>query len=296
MLALSDLTHFVPEAMKAPLRPVLARRKARQLAKTSKRLDICASQIAHCLHLAGGLRVEGKTCVELGAGWLLTHSLIMYLLGAKRIIATDLFPFFCPSELTRAVRGAVTALPRDILAPFCDHSEIRQRLDKLLSVDTFDNLVLRSLGIEYRCPVDLARERLDVPIDFAFSLSVLEHVPTESIRPLLTSVTADIKPGGCMIHCIHLEDHRNFNAPFDFYTEPATAFDSRTQTIRGNRIRRSEWATIFNELPLTNSRELYAYRRTNRPVPAAIDGSIKFVDDDDLRITHLGVLTTKSAM
>ncbi|RJP32325.1 MAG: hypothetical protein C4536_06430 [Actinobacteria bacterium] len=40
--------------------------RARMLARTSKRIDICAAQFAHVLHLCDHPSLEGKTCLEIG--------------------------------------------------------------------------------------------------------------------------------------------------------------------------------------------------------------------------------------
>jgi hypothetical protein len=55
---------------------------AKRLARSSKRLDLCAAQIAHSFHCSEGPRLKGKGCVEIGSGWVLSHSLISWLLGA----------------------------------------------------------------------------------------------------------------------------------------------------------------------------------------------------------------------
>ena len=77
------LSEALPEGIKSRLRPYLDPWKARHLAATSKRLDMCAAQIAHVLHLAGRPTIAGSVCLELGAGWVLSHSLVLHLLGAR---------------------------------------------------------------------------------------------------------------------------------------------------------------------------------------------------------------------
>src|ERR1700737_4243665 len=79
-----------------PWRRLQHRRLARNLARTSKRLDICAADVAHIFHLTGCPSMVGKTCLEIGSGWVLTHSIALHLLGAKRVIATDVAPIALP--------------------------------------------------------------------------------------------------------------------------------------------------------------------------------------------------------
>ncbi len=85
-------------------------------------------------------------------------------------------------------------------------------------------------------------------MDFIFSNAVLEHVPTSDVIPLLKNLEKDLTPNGVMIHCIHLEDHKDTEtAPFDFFSAPEKTFGPEMQGIMGNRIRASEWMKIFKK-------------------------------------------------
>ena len=69
-----------------------------------------------------------------------------------------------------------------------------------------------------RSPVDFATaEKLNTPVDFIYSNSVLEHVPVDDVPALLNNLVESLNQGGTMIHCIHLEDHKDINRyPFDY--------------------------------------------------------------------------------
>lgn len=270
------------------------RRTAVRLASTSKRIDICAAQFAHVLHLSKHPPLEGKICLEIGAGWVLTHALVCFLLGARKVIATDIAPCAQPRTLGLAVREAVGSIPRDILAPFSDHSLIRERFERLTSIPRFTFDTLKELGIEYRSPVDFAAEKVNTPVDFIYSYSVLEHVPVEDTPKLLTNLAEALTPGGTMLHCIHLEDHRDIGRrPFEFLSAAETEYTRKLQTERGNRIRSSGWRKLFNALPGTSSAWLYRYVRSDRDPPHGIDPSIVYCDEEDLRTSHIGVYTRR---
>src|SRR3954463_10757133 len=111
--------------------PMVKGLAARHLARSSKRLDACAAQIAHLFHLAGRPSLEGKICVELGCGSVMSHALVFHLLGAERVYATDLVPMADFSALAASVRSATASLVRDILSPFSDHEALRARMDRL---------------------------------------------------------------------------------------------------------------------------------------------------------------------
>ncbi len=267
--------------------------RAKRLAQTNKRLDICSAQLAHALHLTG-IDLRGKTCLEIGTGWVLSHAVGMHLLGAKQVIATDIDHMARPQTLKYSIGEAVQYLPVDILSPFEDHEQIRRRMDRLTAIDDFNFDILRTMGIEYDAPIDLAQRPLGRNVDFIYSASVFEHVPVEDVPTLLNNLVHDMNPGAHMIHCIHMEDHRDPDDPFAFLGEPSTTYGREMQTRWGNRIRRNKWKKIFSELSGTQYACFYDYSNHDKPLPSNIDSAVEHVDEDDLRCTHLGVLVTKA--
>jgi len=267
---------------------------ARKLARTSKRLDLCAAQFAHLLHLADHAPLEGKTCLEVGAGWVLTHALVCHLLGARKVIATDLLPHARPETLVLAIRQSIGSVVRDLLAPFSDHAQIRQRLSRLQSRRRLTLGNLRELGIEYLSPVDLTVEPLAIEADFIYSLSVLEHVPRGDVPALLANLGKMLAVGGTMVHVIHLEDHQDLaGAPFAFLDIPGSRYGPADEAERGNRIRASEWLELMRGIRGTQSRPICLYHRGDHPLPAEIAPSVRYVDEEDLRCSHLATLTRK---
>ena len=71
---------------------------ARDLARTSKRLDLCSAQAALVLHLSN-LGIKGKICLELGSGRVLSHACVLHLLRATKVIATDVAGNWSPPAL-----------------------------------------------------------------------------------------------------------------------------------------------------------------------------------------------------
>jgi cyclopropane fatty-acyl-phospholipid synthase-like methyltransferase len=264
------------------------------LASSSKRIDICSAQFAHIFHLSKHPSIEGKTCLEIGAGWVLTHALVCYLLGAKKIIATDIVPYAFPDVIPLALKDSIASIPRDILAPFSDHSHIRERFNRLLSISKFSFDTLKEFGIEYQSPIDFSTEKVSLSFDFIYSNSVLEHIYIDDIPVLLNNLIEILNKGGAMIHCIHLEDHKDTNRdPFDFLTIPGDQYTRKLQSERGNRIRCSEWRRIFGGLEGTTTDFIYSYARLDKALPKSIDRSISYDDEHDLRTSHIGVYTRK---
>jgi cyclopropane fatty-acyl-phospholipid synthase-like methyltransferase len=290
-----NLKKFISPRLKSKLVSLhfLNSMRARRLAATSKRLDLCAAQFALLLHLVPDMPVRNKTCLEIGSGWVLSHALICYLLGAQKIIATDVVPMANPEHLRAAVHKAEQSIIRDVLAPYCEHSEVRERLNRLLSIKKFTFEALKGLGIEYRAPFDFAKQNRLSDVDFIYSFAVMEHIPVNDVFPLLNNVTRSLRPGGAMVHCIHLEDHKDFDRPFDFLSINKDSYPREVQTIRSNRIRRSQWHNIFSQLNDIDFHFIYEWKRNDRSLPEEIDQSISYEDDNDLRVSHLGVYAVK---
>lgn len=269
--------------------------QARKLARGSRRLDLCASQFAQLLLFSQIPTLEGKVCLELGSGWVLSHALAMHLLGASKVIATDLAPIAQPRFLRDAVKAAIGSFVRDALTPFCPPGEVRRRWQRLQELQDWNLDSLGKLGIEYVAPFDFARQPYPLPVDFVFSNSVLEHIFVRQTKVTLNNLASSLAPGGEMYHSFHLEDHRNFEQrPFDFLAEPAKDYGETEQADRGNRIRFSNWRRLFQELPAIKTTVVHHWERLDVPLPSHIDPSIEYEDESDLRTSHLCFLSRKS--
>jgi SAM-dependent methyltransferase len=267
---------------------------ANNRAKTSKRLDLVAAQVADSFHLAGfnGKHpLHGKTVLEIGSGWVLSHSLIFWVLGAKKCVATDLNVLAKPKALSHSVNEASTSMVRDNLAPFEDHYILRERVNQLKNMDySWDSL--KKIGIEYEAPINLTTTLLKDKFDFIYSNSVLEHVPVDDAQKLISNLALMLNPGGIMIHRIHMEDHRNPEArPFDFLGDKD--FTPRLQSETGNRIRKSKWMEIFNSIDGLETKVLFEFNRPKEKLPAHIDEAVQYTDENDLRVVNLGLYSVK---
>ncbi|MEH1768654.1 methyltransferase domain-containing protein [Nostoc sp.] len=264
-----------------------------KLAVAGKRLDICANEVAIYLLQSGKGKyaLRDKICLEIGSGWLLTHSLVFYLLGAKKVYATDVYPLLQPDNIFKAVCKSVDWSILDSLSTFEDREIIRLRLNKLLSLRNLSVEALKDLGIEYIAPIDLSQQLPGKEkIDFVFSKSVLEHVPVDDVVPLLKNLVSSLSEDGFMFHLIHLLDHRNMDErPFDFFVYQHEAYSRDLQSRWGNRIRRSQWKQIFSNLKHLDSKFVFEWSCKDGELPEKIDSSIQYIDEEDLRISHIGV-------
>lgn len=257
--------------------------RAKWWASNSKRLDLCAAQFAYMLHQIDN-PIKDRVCLELGSGWVLSHALLFYLLGAKKIYASDYIPLADLSALKIAIKSSELSIIRDILAPFEEHEILRKKLEKINSINKWTFETLEQFNISYVAPVDLTTEKRFKNIDFIFSLSVLEHISIDSLESLLHNLSTMMSATGSQFHFIHLEDHANLNEPFNFLV--LSNYPEQLQLERGNRIRASEWIKLFSK---NNKVEIIHAWKRNKPLPDYIDNTIKYSDREDLKISHLGL-------
>lgn len=232
--------------------------------------------------------------MEIGSGWVLSHAITFHLLGAKYVVATDIEGLADLNALYTSIHSSELSIIRDILSPFDNHSDIRQRLNNLINIKRFTFKNLKKIGIEYVSPIDLSKKQLNMQFDVIYSFSALEHVPCQDIVQLISNMSEMLKKDGVMLHAIHLEDHANFsNEPFAFLSQTACNFTREVQSKRGNRLRRSQWYSLFNDVRNLEVRILYEWLRTDKALPEAIDQSIVYTDEDDLRVSHIGIYCKK---
>lgn len=273
--------------------------RAQQIGTSRNRLDLCAAETANYLFHCQPLKkypLHDKVCLEIGTGWVLSHSLVLYLLGAKKVYSTDITRLLILSAIPKAISSSVQYIINDCLAGFEKHELIRARLDKLCSIDKFTLETLKEIGIEYIAPIDLVQEPLDKKVDFIYSKAVLEHIPKNEITQLLNNLISNLSENGIMFHLIHLEDHLDIaNKPFDFLAESDEYFTKEMQNQRGNRIRRSHWDNIFSSVDNLDHQFVFEWSRLNKNLPDKIDESIHYIDEADLRVSHIGVFGKKKS-
>jgi hypothetical protein len=263
------------------------KKHAKQLSLTSKRLDVTAAQMAHLFSLNKNLSVKDKVCLEIGGGWVLSHALIMYLMGAKKILVTDIESIANPEFIPYAINSSSLSLIRDILSPYEDHEILRARLNKLHQIKNYNFEELQKLDIEYKAPVNFDRKILPEKFDFIFSNVVLEYLTEDSLLKLVMNLKQMLNPKGEMLHAVHLEDHAS-SKPFDYLKTDTDFYTAAKYLKHSNRIRFSTYNTVFSASGLDFS-YLYQWERKDAALPQNIDPNIKYTNENDLRTSHFCV-------
>lgn len=252
-------------------------------ARGTKRLDHVAGPLCHWISKAVG-GVEGKTCLEFGSGHVLSEPLVLWLAGARKVVACDYNRLCRPSFARRAFVHADKAALRAALLQAAPAGIVDERLAILAELKRWTLPALESLGVVYRAPVSFSgsppfRETFDL----IHSTAVLEHLPIDAAPLIVSNLRTAMRPGATALHTIHLEDHRDFrNAPFAFLAWD-TDWRPRDADSRGNRLRASDWIRMMRADPRTEVETLWSLVRDEAPLPARRDPRFMGHDETDLR-------------
>jgi hypothetical protein len=146
--------------------------------------------------------LKDATVVEIGTGWELLDPLLMFVFGSKEIYTYD------------HVRHLRFAIPKTAIEQMGDLKDVlvaagarRERLDTLQRLSALTDL-LAAANIHYIAPGDAAATGLPAKsVDLFFSISVLEHVPTEVLFALIVESRRILKSSGVGFHIIDPGDH-----------------------------------------------------------------------------------------
>lgn len=261
-------------------------------ARGNRRVDNIAVRLAPLIARRGG--IEGRSCLDFGAGHVLSEALVMWLAGARRVVACDYFPIQRTAFTERAYRTCDRETLRAALRPVAPIETVDSRLAQLDSLRPFTLEALARLGVTYAAPVDFAATPpYACEFDFIHSMAVLEHIPLVAVAPILDNLYTALAPGGEMVHMIHLEDH------LDYHTEPFAflAADSgwtpADADSRGNRLRASDWLGRLAALPNARTEVVWSNVRRDCPLPQNLGPAFAGYAEADLRTGALLVSTRR---
>ena len=252
-------------------------------ARGTKRLDRVAASLGHLVARTVG-DVQGKTCMEFGSGHLLSEPLVLWLAGARRVVAVDYNRIMYPTFARRAFLAADCETLRHSLSNIAPAELFDDRLRRLHALPHWTLDHLAELGIDYRAPLDFSKAPpFSKEFDFIHSAAVLEHLPGQSVPAILASLQAAMRPGALALHSIHLEDHRDFRRdPFAFLAAD-TDWRPSASDSRGNRLRASDWVRAFSQAGAAAVDVLWEVVRDEAPLPGVLDAAFADYAEQDLR-------------
>lgn len=156
-----------------------------------------------------GSFLSGKRVLEYGPGDVCGVALLLYALGAERVVCVDRFPMAAPTPKGAEVLRAVTErLP----------GPARERAASAFNVPGDAASGLRRECVEYRVrPSGLSDAREE--FDLVLSRAVLEHV--DDLPATFADMARALRPGGRAVHLVDLKSHGlHTDNPLDFLTWP----------------------------------------------------------------------------
>lgn len=169
--------------------------------------------------------------LELGPGINFGPQLILASCGA-RVTVSDRF-------LSRWHWRYHPKVYRELRAKW---SEPAAALDRVLHARGYPDDVISCIAQ----PAESLSGVADGAFDCVISNAVLEHVYAP--RAVATSLARVTKAGGLHFHQVDFRDHKDFRQPLEFLLVGADEYQAqfeRTQGVRGNRWRLSEWIGAF---------------------------------------------------
>lgn len=266
--------------------------KARDHARGKKRMDFVAENLAAKFAAAGIHSLRGASCLEFGAGYMPTETLVFHVLGAELCVATDYNAIARIELLREAARAADRRRILVALNPFSDGIDLEGRLDELLTMRAAAAPAFLQKRVAYLAPFDMSLAPIAQKFDIIHSTSVLEHLPVALADKILRNLARSLAMGGHMIHEVDLRDHRDFDsAPFAFLSssddyDPETDYD-----VRGNRLRKDDWLDMLGSIAGTTTQVLSARKLDANLLPADLAGFAMNASPDELRISWIDLHT-----
>ena len=203
-----------------------------------------------------GRQVKDGTFLEVGTGRTVTLPIILWLLGAKRVITVDLHPYL-KSELVADEVAYLQSHSGELFDVLAEHDLQPDRFQRLMNVSLPRYALAAALemcSIEYTAPADASRLPLaDGAVDFHVSTNVFEHIPPDSLSSILREAARVLDGKGLAVHRIDHSDHFSHSdralSPVNFlrYGEREWERLAGNRYMYMNRLQVDDFQRIFAE-------------------------------------------------
>ncbi|MDO8264188.1 MAG: class I SAM-dependent methyltransferase [Gallionella sp.] len=228
--------------------------------------------------------LSGKTVLEIGPGDSLASAVIGRALGAGRIILVD------AGRFATVDFGFYRSLAAQLSA--CGY-----RSPDLAGVDTLQGMLSACQAEYLTSGVSSFSELGDATVDYAWSHSVLEHIPKSELPELMAQLRRVLRPEGVMSHNIDFQDHLDYSLNSLRFSEA----DWEAPLMRGagfytNRVRATEMHQLIRSAGFHIVEEEFG-RWPALPMPRKkLHPDFRGLSDDELRIRTSYVLARAAAV
>jgi len=186
-----------------------------------------------------GFELDGAGVIEIGTGWFPTLPICFSLVGAKRILTYDISRHLDAGLTFRMLAALEPHLNSIAGAGGRRPEDIQARYRELLEAKDLKAL-LEKARVEYCAPADTGTTGSPPNnADLVYSNSVLEHVPKQVIRSLMSEIMRMLRPGGLTLHNVGCNDHYAF-------------VDRRISFVNYLRYTEARWSRWNNRLQYQN--------------------------------------------
>jgi len=205
-----------------------------------------------------GRVIGDKTFLEVGTGYRLNIPIVLWLLGASRVITVDLNPYLKTALVLEDIsymrhhKQEIQTLFADLQSP-----GFAERFRQLTEAENNLPHLLNMTGIEYLAPADATGLDLAIrSVDFHISYTTLEHIPLKTLKSIIREGKRLLRPGGLFVHCIDFSDHfshsDNSILPINFlqFNDLEWARLAGNRYMYHNRLRVDDFADLFSQTKL----------------------------------------------
>lgn len=196
-----------------------------------------------------GCSIKNKKILELGTGWHCMFPILLSAYSPEKIITIDKTRHI-RNNLFQEYFATISELSNNGLPSF-DIDKPHLKINPMISNLDVDDFLLKH-NISYLAPADARHTNINSnTIDFIYSFSVFEHIPTEILDAILLEFHRILKPSGIMFHIIEPEDHAfQYGASrVEFLKYSSTFFTAfiNNSVSYHNRLRDSEHKKLFEK-------------------------------------------------
>jgi 2-polyprenyl-3-methyl-5-hydroxy-6-metoxy-1,4-benzoquinol methylase len=214
------------------------------------------------------LNLEDKKCIDFGCGATRPFSIatLMFLFGAKNVVAIDVVPFGNHSAVAQGLWHmlAVLALEASGLEKYSTYKRklIKSRLAEFDLAALREGRLMEGLpkAIQQNVGDYLAIEKYVGTFDVMISNSVFEHIP--KLKETMQLLRKNLQPEGCIYTDIDYRDHRMYVSGLSPWAYLLDDGDVSSGYI--NKIRHSAMMDLIDE---TGFRVIASDQVVNTPPP-----------------------------
>jgi len=180
-----------------------------------------------------------------------------FLSGAKRVVTVDLYRRLDYNIIKNSLFYLVKNrhLIESLYSNKTNSIMLNESFDLLSRYWFTPRQFIKMANIQYLAPADAANTNLfNDSIDYHISTNTLEHIPYEVLKNIFIEAKRILKDKGIAIHFIDLSDHfqhqDNSISRINFlrFSDNEWSYIARNQFAYCNRLRASDYLTLFNEL------------------------------------------------